>query len=137
LVLAGGTLRTRPPRRQDQLGARRSLVLMVAVDHRRARCCGPLRRAVVVAAALAGLDSADRLAGVLPGGPRGRLARHRPYRGLGVGDPVGLAVVLDGGGGLPPGPPPPGRLGQRAELVTKVAGLVVIQCEAAGATLPG
>ena len=68
-----------------------------------AGCRAPLRLAVVVDAVLAALDPGDGLAGVLPGGPLGGLARHAAQGLLGVGEVVGAAVVLDGGGGLSPG----------------------------------
>jgi hypothetical protein len=84
-----------------------------------------------------GLHSGDGLPGVLPGGPLSRLARHRPDRGLRVGDVVGAAVVLDDGGGLPPDPPPPRAVRERAELAAEVTGLLMLQGEAAGAPLPG
>ena len=91
----------------------------------------------MVGAVLAALDPGDGLAGVLPGGPLGGLARHRAQRLVGVGDLVGAAVVLDGGGGLSPGPPPPGALGDRAELAAQVAGRLVLGGQAAGPALPG
>jgi hypothetical protein len=91
----------------------------------------------VVDAVLGALDPGDRLAGVLPSGPLGGLARHSVEGLLGVGEVVGAAVVLDGGGGLPPGPPPPDALGDRAEFAAEVARLLLLGGHGGGAALPG
>jgi hypothetical protein len=101
-----------------------------------AGCRAPLRQAVLVDAVMAALDPGNGVAGVLPGGPLGGLARHPAEGLLGIGDLVGAAVVLDGGG-LPPGSPPPSALRYGAELAAQVAGLVLLECEAVGAALPG
>ena len=135
VVLAGGPLRARPA-----LGAARSvrvgaLVLLAAVDG-----CWAGRVAALLAVwsvRWRPWTRCDGLAGVVPGGPLGGLARHRAEGLVGVGDLVGAAVVLDGGGGLPPGPPPSGALGDRAEFAAQVAGLLVLDGQAAGAALPG
>jgi hypothetical protein len=92
---------------------------------------------LAVDAALAALGPGDRLAGVLPGGTLGGPARHSAEGLLGVGEVVGAAVVLDGGGGLPPDSPAPGALRDRAELAAQVARLLVLGGHGGGATLPG
>jgi len=137
VVLAGGPLRARSAWGQIPSGVGRWLILRVAVSRLPAGFPARLGLAVAVGAVLAAVDPGDGLAGVLPGSPLGRLARHLAERLLGVGDPIGAAVVLNRRGGLPPRSPPPGGGGQRAELSPKVAGLVLLQCEAAGAALPG
>jgi hypothetical protein len=132
-LLAGGPLRAGP-------GALRPgwwQVVLAAVDRSWGGRLGPLLLAGAIGGALAAPHPLDRLAGLLPGGPPGRLARHRPKRGLGVGDVVGAAVVLDRGRGLPPCPPAARGVGQGSEFLAQVAGLVVFGGQAAGATLPG
>jgi hypothetical protein len=111
--------------------------VLVTVDRGRAGRRAWLGLAVAVGAALAALDPGDRLAGVLPGGPLARLARHRAQCMVGVGDLVAAAVVLDGGGRLSPAPPSPGRLWHRAELLPEVGGWFVLGGQAAGPALPG
>ena len=106
-MLAGGPLRARPTRLRVTPGARWWLVLLVKVDRGRAGRGAWLGLAAAVKAALAAPDPFDGLAGVLPGGPLGRLAQRRAQGVVGVGDLVAAAVVLDGGGRLSPGPPPP------------------------------
>src|SRR5918993_267105 len=102
VVLAGGPLGARPEWGHLPPRAGSCLVLLGTVNRRRAGCWRALGLAVAVGAVLAALDSGDGLAGVVPGGPLGRLARHRAQRGLGGGDPIGAAGGLHGG----PGPPP-------------------------------
>jgi hypothetical protein len=59
-------------------GVGRWLVVLVTVDRGRTGRRAWLGLAVAVGAAVAALDPGDRLAGVLPGGPLGRLPWHRP-----------------------------------------------------------
>jgi hypothetical protein len=136
-VLAGGALWARPARRHIPRGVGWWLVVMVAVDRGRVGRRASLGLAVAVGAALAALDPGDRLAGVLPGGPLGWLARRRPNCSPRVGELVAAAVVLDGGGALSPGPPSPGALRDRAEFLAEVGGRLVLGGQAAGAALPG
>jgi hypothetical protein len=56
---------------------------------------------------------------------------------LGVGDLVGVPVLLDLGGGLAPGPPAPGRRRHRAQRLQDAAGAVGLDGYAGGAPLPG
>ena len=60
-------------------GAGSCLVLLVTVKRRQVGSGHPLELAVAVGAVLAALDSSDRLAGVLPGGPLARLTRCPTY----------------------------------------------------------
>src|SRR5215203_4159303 len=130
-VLAGGPLRAASAcRRPLVLGL--GGVVLAAVNG--AGHCRPL---LADGGSLAVLGSLGGGAGVLPGGPLDGLPRRRTQRLVGVGDPVGVAVVLDRGRGLSPGPPAPGRLGHRAELLTQVAGLVMLGGQAGGSPLPG
>src|SRR5215207_5481491 len=91
----------------------------------------------MVDAVVAALDPGDGVVGVLPGDPLGGRARYSAEGLLGVGEVVGAAVVLDGGGGLSPGPPAPGAVGDRAELAAQVAGLLLLGGHGGGAALPG
>src|SRR5512132_996305 len=131
-LLAGGPLRATPA--CCRLLWCSGLVVLGAVKRSRARGCGPL---LTVGGPLPLLDALGGTAGLVPGGPLGRRARHRTERLVGVADPIGAAVVLDGGSGLPPRPPAPGGHWYRPELLVEVAGWVVFGGQAGGAALPG
>jgi hypothetical protein len=108
------------------------LFVLTAVKGSWAGCCGAL---LTAGGALALLDALGGGTSVLPGGPLGRLARHRAQRLFGVADAIGAAVVLDGGGRLPPRPPAPGSLWYRPEFLTEVVGPFVLGGQAGGAAL--
>src|SRR5918995_4166401 len=110
------------------------LVVLAAVGGSWAGGCGPL---LTAGGLLPLLDALGGGAGLVPGGPLDRLARHRAERLVGVADPIGAAVVLDGGGRLPPGPAASGGRWHGPEFLTEVAGRVVLGGQAGGAPLPG
>jgi hypothetical protein len=132
-LLARGALRAGTATTMMRLGSGR--VRQLVAERRRAGLGGVLV-AGAVAAALLGVDPADpRAAGLPPRRPLRRLAGLGSQRPLRIGDLVGVAVVLDGGGGLPPGPPPAGRLGHQAQRFPDVLGVALLQGDAVGAPL--
>jgi hypothetical protein len=75
---------------------------------------------------LLGLDPLDRRAGPLPVDPLSRVTRLGAERMVGVGDLVGVPVVLDLGRGLAPRPPAPRRLRQGPEGLKDVVRAILL-----------
>jgi hypothetical protein len=83
-LLAGAPLRATPACYPLLWGA--GLFVLTAVKGSWAGCCGAL---LTAGGALALLDALGGGTSVLPGGPLGRLARHRAQRLFGVADAIG------------------------------------------------
>ena len=98
---------------------------------------GRLGIADAVSGALFGLDPVDGRAGPLPGGPLAWVVGLGAEGSVGIGDLVGVPVLLNLGGGLAPGPPAPGRRRHRAQRLQDIARALLLDGQASGAALPG
>src|SRR6266508_4172139 len=115
VVLAGGPLGTLPAKRGPLgVGTRRRRLLA------RGRHAEGLGVAGALGEALLAVDPLDGSRGALPVRPLRAPAQDGAKRALRVADPVGAAVLLDLGGGLPPHPLPPRALRHGAEGLTQV-----------------
>jgi hypothetical protein len=123
-VLAGGPLRTWPATLLATLRQVRALAGGLAL-------VGP------VGDPLLGVDPRDGGAGSLAVGPLGWVVRLGAERPVGVGDVVGVPVLLDLGGGLAPGPPAPGRTLHQPQPLDNTARLVNFGGQPGGPLLPG
>src|SRR5829696_6994403 len=121
--LAGGPLRARPATPLVRSWLAGSLA-------------GRLGVADAVSGALFGLDPVDGRAGPLPVGPLAWVVGLGAEGSVGIGDLVGVPVLLNLGGGLAPGPPAPGRRRHRAQRLQDKAGALLLDGQASGAALP-
>jgi hypothetical protein len=98
---------------------------------------GRLGVAAAVGGALLAVDPLDGRAGSLPVGPLGGVVGLGAESPVGVGDLVGVPVVLDLGGRLAPGSPAPGRRRHWAQGLQGIARTLLLDSQSGGASLPG
>jgi hypothetical protein len=98
---------------------------------------GPPGVASAVGGALLGVHPRDGGAGPLSIGPLLRVMGLGAEGLLGVGDLVGVPVLLDLGRGLAPGPPTPGRPRRRPQGLQDIRGPVGLNGYSCGPPLPG
>jgi hypothetical protein len=98
---------------------------------------GRLDVAGAVGGTLLGLEVGDGRADPLVVGPLDRVVRLGADGPVGVGDLVGVPVVLDLGGGVAPGPPTSGRLRHGPQRLQDIARAVGFDRQSGGPPLPG